>query len=217
VHASGLVESAQVLGDRPAHSTGRREVGGVDEGRVVPVAHRVRGDLGADQPAPDDHHTPRPRLEAGPERLGILERAHHERAPDILDELDVTWPGAGRDHQAVEAERRPVAQDHPLPAEVEPRGGLPEPPDHIGRRVLDLETGTVDQPGEVRLGEWEAVVGAMLLAPDHDQVPVVPEGTESPCHPVAGEGAADDHHPSHDERRPGAPGLSRRSTEERRP
>ena len=51
-----------------------------------------------------------PGLEDGAERVGVLERAKHERPADTLDEGDISSSGAGRDHQAVESEapsRRP--------------------------------------------------------------------------------------------------------------
>ena len=138
-----------------------------------------------------------PDLEDGPERLGVVDRAKHERSAHTLDERDVPGAGAGRDHQTVEPKRRPVAQDDLTPGEIQPRGGLAESPDDVGRRAVDREVGTVRQSGEERLGEREAVVGPMVLAPDHGQLAVVPEVTERQCRPVPGERAADDHDPSH--------------------
>ena len=179
VYAGGAMQSLQVLGDRPAHGPGCRQVGGIDHGRVVASGHCVRRDLGADQPTPDDDHASGTGLEDGPELVGVLDRAKHERAADRLDEGDIASTGAGRDHEAVEPKRRPVTQDDPTPGEIQLRGGLAETPDDVSRCAVERETGTVRLSREERLREREPVVGAMGLAADHGQLAVVPEVTES--------------------------------------
>ena len=65
------------------------------------------------------------------------------------------------------------------PARSSCGGRLAETPDDVGRVAVDRESGAVRLAGEERFGEREPVVGTMGLAPDHGQLPVVPEVTES--------------------------------------
>ena len=106
---------------------------GRSEGSIIvvwcPPADCRRRDLSADQATPDDDDASGTGLQDGPELLGVLDRAQHERSADPLDELDVARAGAGRDHQAVEPKRRPVVEDDLTPGEIELRGGRAEPPD----------------------------------------------------------------------------------------